>query len=55
MERRNSKSDRSTKLLQAIQQEDLDTFTAILSTATPDEVSFLLPYVFFFFPIRQKL
>ena len=30
--------DRSAKLLQTILQEDLDTFTTILSEAKPDEV-----------------
>jgi hypothetical protein len=51
MERRNSKSDRSAKLLQSIQQEEIETFTGILSTATPDEVLFssLFPYVCVFY------
>lgn len=35
-------ADRSAKLLQAIQQEDLETFKATLSTpALPDEVTLL--------------
>lgn len=38
-------ADRSAKLLQAIQQEDLETFTATLSGATPDEVR---PFFFLF-------
>lgn len=44
MERRPSfkSADRSAKLLQAIQQEDLETFRATLSEAQPDEV--LRPY-----------
>lgn len=37
-------ADRSAKLLQAIQQEDLETFTATLSGATPDEVRLLFSY-----------
>lgn len=40
MERRNSKStDRSVKLLQAIQQEDVETFKTLLSSASPDEIN----------------
>ncbi|XP_032796549.2 transient receptor potential channel pyrexia isoform X1 [Daphnia magna] len=40
MERRYSKSaDRSVKLLQAIQQEDVETFKTLLSSASPDEIN----------------
>ena len=55
MERRNSKSDRSAKLLQAIQQEDLETFKTILSTATPDEVSVFSYFLMCFSSTRQKI